>query len=143
MILCWTGDFVDGGLAHRSRHPRRTWIGDRDIQVDLFVSLCLGVYLIGAGFVSLAFGCFYLFVWTVVFLLVGQEHNLLMLMQAPIYLYFILVAVRIAPQGGYLLVVWALVATAINWKRFSHTIVPKFIEGMRSLVNGHGKPRHS
>src|SRR5512143_1183550 len=45
MLLDWIGDFVDGGIAHRSRRPRRTWIGDSDLYVDLFVSLCLGVYL--------------------------------------------------------------------------------------------------
>src|SRR5512139_3075343 len=60
MLLDWTGDFVDGGIAHRSRHPRRTWIGDSDLYVDLFVSLCLGVYLYAAGFISLAFVVVYL-----------------------------------------------------------------------------------
>lgn len=143
MVLCWTGDFVDGGLARRSRHPRRTWIGDRDVHFDLFVSLCLGIYMIGAGYVDLKIGLGYLFVWVLLFLLWGMNRNLLMLMQAPIYLTFIITAIQVAPGEGYLLVAWVLVATAINWRRFTRDVVPKFIAGMKSLWNGHGRPGHS
>ncbi len=143
MILCWTGDFVDGGLAHRSRHPRRTWIGDRDVYVDLFVSICLGIYLIGAGYVAFMVGLMYLLGWIVVFKVAGQDHNLLMLAQAPIYLTFILLALWLVPDRGYLLAAWVLTATAINWRRFSQQIVPKFIEGMKSLWGNSGRRRHS
>ena len=45
MILDWTGDFVDGGIARRSRNPRRTWIGDSDIYVDTFMSIS-SVYIL-------------------------------------------------------------------------------------------------
>lgn len=141
MLLDWTGDFVDGGIAHRSRHPRRTLIGDSDIYIDLFVSLCLGIYLIEAGFVGLTFGFWYLIGWALILWRVGLDRNLLMLMQTPIYLYFILITLRVVPDGGNWLVIWVLVALAINWRRFTHEIVPKFIGGMRSLWNGHGKPR--
>ncbi len=133
MIICWTGDFVDGGIARRSRRPRRTYIGDHDVYVDLFVSLCLGVYLIGAGFVGFAFCVFYLLVWALIFWRFGLEHNLLMLMQAPIYLDLILLAVRYVPESGVWLIAWVLVATAINWHRFSHEIVPRFVAGMKNL----------
>ncbi len=143
MILCWTGDFVDGGLAHRSRHPRRTWIGDHDLHADLFVSICLGIYLVGAGFVDFTLGAVYLIGWVVVVLIFGLERNLLMLAQAPVYLTFILIGLRVAPEGGYLMVAWVLAATAFNWRRFTKDIVPKFIAGMKSLWDGHGRPRHS
>jgi phosphatidylglycerophosphate synthase len=133
MILCWTGDFVDGGIARRSRRPRRTYIGDHDVYVDLFVSLCLGVYLIGAGFVGFTFGVCYLLVWVLIFWRFGLEHNLLMLMQAPIYLDLILLAMRYMPESGAWLIAWVLAATMINWRRFSHEIVPRFIDGMRAL----------
>jgi hypothetical protein len=141
MLLDWTGDFVDGGIAHRSRRPRHTLIGDSDIYIDLFVSLCLGIYLIGAGFVGLAFGFWYVIGWTLVLWRFGLDRNLIMLIQTPIYLYFILTAVRIVPESGNWLVVWVLTAVAINWRRFSHEIIPKFLEGMRSLWDGHGRPR--
>jgi hypothetical protein len=136
MLLDWTGDFVDGGIARRSRSPRRTWIGDSDIYVDLFISICLGIYLIAAGFVGRAFGFGYLLVWVLILWRFGLDRNLLMLMQAPIYLWFMVTALRLVPNLGKWLIVWVLAATAINWRRFSREIVPKFIEGMRSIWNG-------
>ena len=133
MLLDWTGDFVDGGIAQRGRHPRRSLIGDSDIYVDLFVSLCLGVYLIGAGFVGFTVGFWYLIGWILILLRFGLDKNLIMLMQTPIYLWFIITAVRLVPAMGNWLVYWVLVALAINWRRFSQDIVPKFIHGMKSM----------
>lgn len=136
MLLDWTGDFVDGSIAKRSRNPRRTRIGDSDVHIDLFVSICLGIYLISAGFVGLAFGSFYLLGWALLLWRFGLDKNLLMLMQAPIYLWFILTATRLLPEAGYWLVIWVVIATAINWRRFSREIVPKFIDGMKSMWQG-------
>ncbi len=141
MIVCWTGDFVDGGIARLSHRPRHTFIGDHDVYVDLFVSLCLGVYLIAAGFVGLIFACGYLIGWTLLLWRFGLDKNLLMLIQLPIYLDLILNALRITPQSGIWLIVWVLVATVINWRRFTHEIVPQFIAGMRSIGGGHGSSR--
>ena len=138
MLLDWTGDFIDGGIAHRSRHTRRTRIGDSDLYVDLFVSLCLAVYLLQSGFVSFGVVSMYLFGWALLLWRFGLDRNLLMLLQAPIYLYFILIALRMIPDSGAWLVAWVLVALAINWRRFSREIVPKFIDGMRSLFHGRG-----
>jgi hypothetical protein len=143
LLLCWTGDFVDGRVAQISRRPRRTWIGDNDIYIDLFVSICLGIFLIGAGFVGLTVGVGYSLGWMLVLWHFGSDRNLLMLIQAPIYLWFILTALRLVPEIGNWLVVWVLAAIAINWRRFTREIVPGFIEGMRSLWDGHGKPRSS
>ncbi len=141
MILCWTGDFVDGGIARRSRHPHHTFIGDHDVYVDLFVSLCLGGYLLSAGFVGPIFSCGYLIFWTLFLWRFGLDKNLLMLIQLPIYLDLIMIALRLVPQSGTWLVLWILVATLINWRRFTHEIVPQFIAGMRSLGGGRGSPR--
>jgi len=137
MLLDWTGDFVDGSIAKRSRHPRRTLIGDSDIYVDLFVSIGLGIYLIEAGFVEPALGLWYTLGWMLVFWRLGLEKNLLMLAQAPIYLWFIVTSVQVIPESGNWLVIWVLIATAINWKRFSQDIVPKFISGIASMLRGH------
>ena len=141
MLLDWTGDFVDGGIAHRSRRPRHTWIGDSDLYIDLLVSLCLSVYMLAAGFISLSFVSIYLIGWALMLTRFGLDRNLLMLLQAPIYLYFILITVRLIPESGNWLVVWVLVAIAINWRRFTREIIPQFISGMRSLSNSRGKPR--
>ncbi|MCK6584371.1 MAG: hypothetical protein L6Q49_14845, partial [Anaerolineales bacterium] len=63
----------------------------------------------------------------------GLDRNLIMLAQAPIYLWFILVVLKVFPEMGYLLTAWVFVATAINWRRFSKDIVPDFIEGVSSM----------
>ena len=136
MLLDWTGDFVDGSIARRSRNPRRTWIGDADIYVDAFMSVCLGVYMVGAGYVGLAIGFWYLFGWVLILWRFGLDKNLLMFAQTPIYLWFIIVTLRTAPELGNWLVIWVLIALAINWKRFSKDIVPKFISGVASMLRG-------
>ncbi|MEW6285324.1 MAG: hypothetical protein AB1509_03775 [Chloroflexota bacterium] len=139
MLLDWTGDFVDGGIAKRSRNPRRTWIGDNDLYVDLLVSICLGIYLLTAGFVGLTAGLIYFLGWMLALWRFGLDRNLLMLVQAPIYLWLILTALRLIPEMGNWLVLWVLIATAINWRRFSKEIVPNFINGVISLW----RQRHS
>ena len=136
MLLDWTGDFVDGSIARRSRNPRRTWIGDADIYVDLFMSVCLGLYLVSAGYVELTFGFWYALGWILVLWRFGLDKNLLMLAQTPIYLWFIIVALRDIPDSGYWLVTWVLIALMIYWKRFSQDIVPKFISGIVSMLRG-------
>lgn len=143
MLLDWTGDFVDGGIAHRSRNPRRTRIGDSDLYIDLFVSLCLAIYLIGSGFAGLWVGFWYFLAWILILWRFGLDRNLIMLLQTPIYLWFIIIAVRLIPGVGIWLVVWVLVALTMNWRRFSGDIVPKFIRGIGDLLSGRGKPRNS
>lgn len=139
MLLDWTGDFVDGGIARRSRHPRHTRLGDSDIFIDAFMSVCLGIYLVSAGFVGLTLGLCYLLGWMVILWRFGLEKNLLMLAQTPIYLWFIVVAVQLRPELGRWLILWVLVALAINWRRFSKDTVPTFIRVVGSMLRG----RHS
>lgn len=136
MLLDWTGDFVDGTIAHRSRNPRRTWIGDSDIYVDFFMSIALGIYMIAAGFVGFALGFWYILGWILVLWRFGLDKNLLMLAQTPIYLWLILTALRLIPESGVWLILWVLVALTINWRRFSRDIVPKFIHGIASMLRG-------
>ena len=133
MLLDWTGDFIDGTIAKRSRHPRRTRIGDADLYVDLSVSIGLGIYLLAAGYVSALTGFLYLIGWLIILYRFGLDRNLLMLAQAPIYLWLILVTLQVIPERGYWMVAWVLTATAINWRRFSKDIVPKFISGVTSM----------
>jgi len=136
MLLDWTGDFVDGTIARRSRHLRRTWIGSSDIYVDLFVSIGLGIYLIEAGYIGFVIGFWYILGWILVLWRFGLDKNLLMLAQTPIYLWFIITTLRVIPESGYWLVIWVLIALTINWKRFSQDIVPKFISGIASMLHG-------
>lgn len=133
MLLDWTGDFVDGTIAKHSRHPRRTRIGDSDLYIDAFVSIGLGIYLVASGFAAVMIGLGYLIGWILILWRFGLDRNLIMLAQAPIYLWFILVVLKVFPEMGYLLTAWVFVATAINWRRFSKDIVPNFIEGVSSM----------
>lgn len=135
MILCWSGDFFDGMLARHSRHPRQSYIGSHDVQIDAFVSICLGLYMLLAELVTVSIGVWYFIVWAVIFWRFGNDRNLLMLAQTPIYLYFILISLRDYPALGYLMVIWVILATAILWRRFSREVVPTFINGMKSLWN--------
>lgn len=136
LLLDWTGDFVDGTIAHQSRQPRRTRIGDSDVYIDLLVSVCLGFYLVATGFISVPIGWMYFVGWILIFWRFGKEKNLLMLMQAPIYLTFILMALRLNSEVGIWLIAWIVIATIINWRRFTRDVVPKFINGMMSLWRG-------
>jgi hypothetical protein len=142
MLLCWTGDLLDGGIARLNRPPRHSWLGDHDLQVDLFVSLGLGAYLVGAGFVEWYIACIYLIMWGFLIWRFGPDQNLLMLVQAFIYFYFIWVALKISPQAGRWLVAWILVVTILNWRRFSTQVVPGFIRGMKSVWRDHSTPNH-
>ena len=136
MLLDWTGDFVDGTIAKRSHNPRHTWIGDSDIYVDAFMSVCLGIYLISAGYVGFIVGFCYLLGWILILWRFGLDKNLLMLAQTPIYLWFIVTALHVIPESGVWMVVWVLIALTINWKRFSRNIVPKFISEVGSMLRG-------
>jgi len=140
LLLCWVSDFVDGRIARLSREFRHTWIGDRDVHVDALVSLCLGLYLVAAGFLNGLVGVVYLLAWVLIFRIVGQNHGYLMLVQAPIYAFFLWVALRQAPQAGIWLLGWVAFVLLINWSRFIREVVPGFLKDMR---NGARPPRQS
>jgi hypothetical protein len=133
MLLCWTGDLFDGRIA-RLNHPlRHSWLGDHDLQVDLIVSLGLGAYLVGSGFVDWYIAIIYLIGWGLLVWRFGPDRNLLMLIQAFIYFYFIWVSLKVTPQAGRWLVGWILAVTLLNWRIFSTQVVPGFIHGMKSI----------
>lgn len=138
MLLCWTGDIFDGGIARLNRPPRHSWLGDHDLYVDLFVSLGLGAYLVGAGFINAYIACIYLAFWALLVWRFGPDKNLLMLVQAFIYATFIWVSLRYAPQTGRWIVAWLAMVVILNWRRFSTRVVPEFIQGMKSVWRGRG-----
>jgi phosphatidylglycerophosphate synthase len=134
LLFCWAGDFFDGRLARRAPQLRRTWIGDHDVYFDVFVSMCLGLYLVAAGFVSGLFGIIYVLSWALIFRIVGQNHGYLMLVQAPIYAWFIWVALRGTPQAGIWLLGWLAFVLLVNWSRFVHEVVPGFIDDVKNAA---------
>jgi phosphatidylglycerophosphate synthase len=135
MFADWLGDMFDGTIARRSRLNYHTWIGDHDLEVDMFVSLGLLVYLMAAGFVPWWVGGFYLACWGVIFLKLGILHSPGMLFQAPIYAWFLWTALKQTPGLGMLLILFFLAAIILTWPKFPKMVVPGFLSGMRATLS--------
>ena len=131
MIVDWAGDMVDGRIARRSRVQYRTWIGDHDLEVDMTVSAGLLAYMVLAGFVNTWLAVVYVFAWLLYFWKHGGiPHSLGMLLQAPIYAWFIWVALRDAPQAGWAIIIFLLSTVALTWPYFPKVMVPGFLNGL-------------
>jgi len=135
MILNWTGDSLDGMLARRSSRKYHTWIGDHDLEVDILVSVGLLLYMVGSGLVDFRVIGLYCLIWLLIFWHWGFSRSLGMLVQAPIYAWFIWVAVQKVPSVGIWLIIWILVALIVTWPRFPNEVVPGFLTGMKEVVN--------
>lgn len=136
----WTADSIDGPLARKIPSFHETWIGQRDLEIDMTFSTGLLVYLTATGFVSLSATIFYLLLWIVIFWWRGIVHTLGVLYQAPIYLWFIIIAFQNAPQYAWWLIAWVILALAITWPKFPKIIVPVFLSGVRNLFGKDQKP---
>jgi hypothetical protein len=134
MIMDWCGDLVDGPIARRSRVYYHTWIGDHDLEVDMTVSVGLLIYLLGAGYVSWWIGTVYLLAWVIFFHKFGFIRAPGMLFQAPIYGWFIIIALRDVTGLGAIIVLLILTAVIITWPRFPKEVVPGFLQGMRKAL---------
>jgi hypothetical protein len=132
LLYSWTSDFFDGPLARHSRVPHETWIGNRDLEVDMLVSAGLLVWLGAAGLVPVWLAILYAVGWAFVFGRLGVQRSLEMLVQGPIYAWFIAIALRDRPAAGTALVAWILAAIAATWPKFPQEIVPEFVAGMKA-----------
>ena len=131
----WTGDSIDGTLARRSRVQYRTWIGDHDLEVDIAVSLGLLLYMLITGYLKPIVGILYLLFWLVFFLRNGIPRSLGMLFQAPIYGWFIYVALVNYLTAGLGLVAWVIAALIVTWPKFPQEVVPGFLSGMGHFLS--------
>lgn len=134
MFADWLGDLLDGSIARRSRIQYHTWIGDHDLEVDMFVSLGLLVYLMGAGFAPWWLGGLYLAFWGLVFLKMGLMSSPGMLFQAPIYGWYLWIALKLTPGLGLLIILYLVAAIILTWPRFPRMVIPGFLEGMRKAL---------
>jgi phosphatidylglycerophosphate synthase len=142
MIYSWTSDSIDGTIARRSSRFYHTWIGDHDLEVDMLVALGLLVYMLLGGYVSNIPGGLYLASWILIFAFHGYYKSLGMTFQAPIYGWFLWIAIRNAPPYGLALVAWILAALAITWPRFPREVVPGFLSGFRRKKHSTGHRNH-
>jgi phosphatidylglycerophosphate synthase len=131
----WTGDSIDGTLARRSRVQYRTWIGEHDLEIDIAVSLGLLLYLLVSSYLRPLVGILYLLFWLLFFLRNGIPRSLGMLFQAPIYAWFIYVALVNYPTAGLGLVAWIVAALIVTWPKFLQEVVPGFLGGMSQFLS--------
>ena len=135
MILNWTGDALDGICARRSSKQYNTWIGDHDLEVDILVSIGLLFYMLGAGLADLRVVILFCLTFVVIFWHWGYNRPLGMLIQAPIYGWFIWLALHKEPSVGIWAIIWILAAIVITWPRFPNEVVPGFLTDMKEVVN--------
>ncbi len=138
LLLSWTTDSLDGPVSRRSRVKYHSWVGDHDLEADILASIGLLIYLLSSGYVNKWVGGGYFILMAGVYFLLGSPRSMGMLFQAPIYSWFMWVAVREIPPMGMLLLLWIILAVLITWPRFPTKVVPEFIGGIRELYSrGH------
>ena len=132
LVLAWTTDVLDGPLARHDPTGRHTWIGDRDLEVDISVSIGVLAYLALAGFmpskIALGYG-----IGCAVLLRQTRSRHLAWAVQAPPYAGIIYVALRDAQNYGLIAVGYVALIIAATWPRFPQVMVPQFLAGMREL----------
>jgi cardiolipin synthase (CMP-forming) len=137
MIYSWASDSIDGTLARRSSRVYHTWIGDHDLEADMLVSIGLLIYMLLSGYVTIIAGGIYLAFWLFILLFLGFNKSLGMTFQAPIYGWFLWVAIRDAPLYGLVMVAWILAAVIITWPRFPKEVIPGFLHGFHLAGRKH------
>lgn len=141
LLLDWAGDILDGPLARRSRRKYRTWIGNHDLEVDMAFAIGLLLYMMLAGLVSPWLAGMYGIVWATYFWRAGLPRSMGMLFQAPIYAWFLWLALHQAPAYGIWLVALIALAVIVTWPKFPKEVVPGFLSGMREVVSRRRTPR--
>ncbi|GIX48920.1 MAG: hypothetical protein KatS3mg131_3131 [Candidatus Tectimicrobiota bacterium] len=142
LILAWLTDALDGPLARRDPAPRHTWIGDRDLHVDVTVNFTVLVYLTLAGYVTPHTALGYTLLCAVLLGYFRSPH-LAWAVQAPPYAGILYVALRDARSYGLLAVGYLILLIIITWPRFPHEVLPQFLDGMRNLGRTRWAADHS
>jgi len=132
LILAWLTDVLDGPLARRDPSGRHTWIGDRDLEVDMLVSLAVLAYLTLAGYLTFMAVVGYVVVCTGLLWRFRSLH-LAWAIQAPPYAGMIYAALRDAPRYGLMIAGYVALVIVATWPRFPQIVVPQFLEGMHNL----------
>lgn len=132
LILAWLTDVLDGPLARRDPLGRRTWIGDRDLETDISVSLAVLVYLALAGYLTPKAAVGYGIVCAALLWRFRSLH-LAWAVQAPPYAGMLYAALRDAPRYGLIALGYLVLVVVATWPRFPQVVVPQFLGGMRDL----------
>lgn len=130
--LAWVTDLIDGAIARRDARQAHTFMSDHDLTADMTLSFGCWVYLALQGVISpeVALGYIALVALSLWYF---KALHLRWAVQVPPYFGMLLVAVTQVPYYGALLIGWLLFVVAVIWPRFSKTVVPEFLAGMRNL----------
>jgi phosphatidylglycerophosphate synthase len=132
-IANWTLDSIDGPLARRAKTSHQSWIGGKDLEIDMFFGLCLLIYMVTAGLVTWLIALVYLLAWILIFWHWGLLHELGVFFQVGIYGWFILQVLRLSPGAAVWFLVWLVAALIVTWPKFPKIIVPRFMNGIRDI----------
>lgn len=135
MLANWAGDVLDGAVARLSPVREHSWIGDHDLEVDIFVATGLAIYLWQAEFILIEHLVLYFVLWLVIFLVFGYRRPLGMLFQAPIYVYLIVITLGRYPFSGWAMLVGIMALIFFTWPRFPNQVIPDFLNGIRTTLN--------
>jgi phosphatidylglycerophosphate synthase len=141
LLFAWTADSLDGPLARRGPRAFTTWVGDHDLFFDIVVSLGLLGYLVGSDVIAWPYAAAYLLLWSLILIYFGFSRSLGMLLQAPIYGWFLVVTWMQAPMTALVMMVWIGLAVAITWPKLPNEIIPGFLEGMAHAMHRDQTPR--
>lgn len=133
MIFNWTADSLDGPLARSNPTSEQSWIGERDLEIDMLVSASLLGYMISASLLSWPIAAVYVLVWLFYFYRRGVSRFTGIVFQAPIYGWFVFVALKESPQIGLWIVAWIILAIILTWPKFPKVIVPDFLSDLREV----------
>jgi len=137
-IANWTLDSIDGPLARRSRVQYKTWIGDRDLEVDMAITVGLLIYLTASGFLAWQIAAAYVIAFMGILWITDFHSEMGKLFQGPIYLVFIIATLRELPQAVWWIFAWMVIAGIVTWPKLPRVIIPTFINGFREVWSKHG-----
>jgi cardiolipin synthase len=133
LVCAWVTDLLDGTLARLKPCPRQTWIGRRDLEVDIAVAGGVLFYLAWSGYVSGLVALAYFLLALAGYALSGNR-ALGMAMQAPIYLLALATAYRYAFAHFVLAALWIAIVIVVTWPRFPKEVVPDFLRDVAQLL---------
>ena len=138
MIYNWTADSLDGPLARRNPTPNQSWIGQRDLEIDMLISASVLGYLVLAALLPWPVATVYILVWLLYFYRKGGSQFTGIIFQVPIFGWFILMALTESPQVGLWLLAWVILAIVLTWPKFPKVIVPDLINDLRAVFSRWG-----
>jgi phosphatidylglycerophosphate synthase len=142
LVLAWTTDIFDGHLARAFRVSGKSWLGSKDVFIDMFFSTTVLFYLTVTGLLPAVLALVYLAVWAGLFLKWGFLPMLAQVFQNPIYAAFVYFAVVAQPLIIIGLMLWALMSMIFFWRR-ALTLLQNGLHTLGITSKKDARPRQS